>query len=946
MPVRTRARPEMAEEMTELYARHALLLPRSRSSSEDRSPQGRSVHGRSAELTALQAVLAGAAQGHGSALVLRGHAGIGKTTLLEAARAWALEAGTEVLATNGAEAEAALPFAGLHQLLVPLLDGVAALPARLQRTLRGAFGLEDVQPDLFSVGLAVLELLGDRAHHAPLLLLVEDAHWLDPETLDVLLFVARRIATEPIAMLVAVRAQYPEVLAGSGLGQLMLGELDPVASERVLADHDPGLSAQARGCVLAEAGGNPLALVELPRLLADGAARAIPELLPLNERLESAFADRFAALPDVTRDLLAVLSADAGAPVPALLAAAGTVYARAARVTDLQPAIDAGLLVVRSHELHFRHPLVRSAVYGSVTEMTRLSIHAALAEGLVDDLDRRAWHASASTFGTDEQVCDELEAAAERARARGAASVVVGNLTRASELTASAQRRTSLLLRAAELACQTNDRRVAADLVARADTGGLDVLDRSRLVLVRDTVDAGDLRDTDRIAFLTDLAEAARDAGSGTLPALLCWRAASRCWWGSVPTEVGARVTGVLETLRLPPDDPRTLAIQAYAQSDALGGSVLQRLATLVPDRSDTDSMRFLGGAALVLGDFIPAASYLGTAAAGYRTQGRAALLASTLVPSGYIRLWLGNWPAVQAELEEAAALAEETVDHLWVLSSRATQAMLHAMRGDGGTATTLAEDVLAEPLLAGVRFTAAGAQHARGIAANAAGRHGEALDVLLRLYEPDHPTHQLDMSGWALPDLADAAVRTGRQAEVAHILDAAAERGLRFPSPMLHRSLAYAQAVLATEGDAGAAFERALALDHTGWPVHHARLQLAYGSWLRRQRRILASRASLRAAREGFDALGARYWGGLAREELRAAGEESQGVRRAPREQLTPQELQIATLAAHGLSNREIGQRLFLSHRTVSSHLYRIFPKLGVSSRGQLGGALEAADS
>ncbi|MEV4513880.1 AAA family ATPase [Dactylosporangium sp. NPDC049525] len=901
------------------------------------------IHGRDGELAAIERLLLDARANRGAALVVRGHAGIGKTVLLTAARRYATEAGMAVLATNGAEAESALPFAGLHQLLAPLLDNLRSLTPHLEQTLRSAFGRQGARPDLFTIGLAVLELLGDRAAGTPLLILAEDAHWLDPETLDVLVFVARRITVEPIAAVMAARAQYPHVLAGTGIGQLHLGELGDDAARRVLHDCAPDLPAGLRERILAEAAGNPLALVELPWCVAAGTPDDLAESLPLNERLESAFADRFAQLPAATRAVVAAFSADTSCALPVLLAAAGTLTGAAVAADSVQPAIDAGLLEIYSRRLRFRHPLVRSAVYRRVDDFARLTIHAVLADAFAGDPDRRAWHRSAATLGPDEDVSADLEAAAGRALERGAPGVAITDLDRAAELTGAAARRSSLLLRAAEIAAQLHDRDTAVHLVGKADPAQGDAADRGRLALVSDVVEPGDVRDTGRIDALCDLAVAAHAAGDTDLAAALCWRAASRCWWASLPSDIGGRITAVLDKLGLAASDPRTLAIAAYAQPDVLGAGVLRQLPSLVPDRTDIDGMCLLGGAALVLGDFVTASSFLGTAAAGYRSQGRAALLARSLSSTGFIRLWLGRWPAVRADLQEAETLAEETGDHFWVVAARASQALHQAMCGNSGAAFQLADAVLASPLVVGVRFAAAAAQHARGVAANAAGRHDEALDTLSRVFDPDDARFHLDMSGWALPDLADAAVRSGRQDAVEAIIGRATRRASRFPSPMLHRSLAYANAVLAPEDDAGPAFEDALAMDLSVWPVHRARLDLAYGAWLRRRKRILESRVPLRSARDGFDVLGAAAWGRLAREELRAAGEESAGRALPSREQLTAQELQTAMLAAAGLSNREIGQRLFVSHRTVSSHLYRVYPKLGVTGRSQLRAALDA---
>lgn len=883
------------------------------------------IRGRDAEFATVENLLRQARAGHGSALVVRGHAGIGKSMVLRAARRCATGSGTEVLSANGAEAESALPFAALHQLVTPLLDDLPRITPRLRRHLLAAFGLEDARPDVFAVGSAVLELLRLSTGGKPVLLLVEDAHRLDPETVGVLVFVARRIAAEPIAMLMAVRTR----LAGTGISELRLGELDEDAARLVLADRAPGLAPARRERILLEAAGFPLALAELPRCAFPG---------ELSERLQKALEDRFVHLPEPTRAILAALAADADCSLSTVVAAAQALTGGDVGPGSIQPALDAGVVEIQARRLRFREPLVRAAVYHGLRVGERLTIHAALADAFAGDPDRSARHRSAATLGPDERVSHDLERAAGRALERGALAVAVTDLERAADLTDDAVRRTSLLSRAAELASQLDDRAAAARLAARAGAGGAGAADRGRLALAGDVVDPGDLRDLVRVDTLCDLALQAYEAGETALAAALCWRAASRCWWASLPAQAGARIAAVHDKLGFGDDDPSSIAIAAHAQPGARGAGILRDLPALVPDRTDTDGMHFLGAAAMVLGDFVTAASFLGTAAAGYRAQGRTALLARVLPSAGFIRLWLGRWPAVRADLDEAETLAEEAGERFWQVAARAGQAMHEAMRGDSDAAFRLAGDVLSSPLMDGVRSAAAGAQHARGVAANAAGRHGEALDLLLRLFDPADAGHHPDVSGWALPDLADAAVRSGRAHEVQEIIAGAQERAARLPSPVLHRSLAYAVAVLTPEDDAGAAFEHARAMDLTDWPVHRARLDLAYGTWLRRRKRILESRVPLRAARDGFDALGADAWGRLAREELRAAG--SSGAPAAT-EQLTAQELQTAMLAADGLSNREIGQRLFLSHRTVSSHLYRIFPKLGISGRAQLRAAL-----
>ncbi|WP_247683072.1 AAA family ATPase [Micromonospora sp. D93] len=877
----------------------------------------------------------------GRAIVLRGDAGIGKTAILDAVHRSATDAGMLVLTTNGAEAESVLPFAGLHQLLMPLLDAQALAP-RLHRTLHGTFGKQDTRPDTFTVGLAVLELLSDRAADTPLLVLIEDAQWLDAETRDVLVFVARRLAAEPIAAIMAVQAEHADVLTGTGINHLHLYELSAEAAARLLIEHAPDISPARRQRILTEAAGNPLALIELPRCLAAHPPGTLPELLPLSDQLVAGFTRSFSRLPASAQAFVAAFSADPACALPVLLAAARTLTGSDVAVDCIEPAIKVGLLEIREHRLRFRHPLMRSAVYGTVGHVDRLAIHTVLADRLTEDPDRQAWHRGAATLGPDEQTSTDIEAAARRAMERGVHDVAVAHLNHAADLTEIPGRRSSLLLQAAEIAALSQDRRTARHLVAKANMTPHDVADQSRLALVNDVVEPGDLRDVAQIDLLCERAAQAFAAGDTDLAATLCWRAALHCWWASLPAQIGDRVIAVLATLGMPAGDPRFLAVRAHAQPEVLGGAVLRELATLIPDRTDVDGMRYLGSTALVLGDFVNASSFLNTATAGYRAQGRTGLLASTLSAAGGIRLCLGRWPEARAAADEVEALADQGGDHVSQVAARSVRAMHEALCGHSDIAFQMADAVLADPLAVGVRHAAAAAQHARGMAANAAGRHDEAVDMLLRLFDPADTTHQRDMAGWALPDLADAAVRSGRQGELGRILGRVRERAAQFPSPMLHRCLAYATAVLTPEQEAGPSFEYALAMDLTDWPVHRARLDLAYGAWLRRRKRILECRIPLRAARDGFDALGATVWSRRAREELRAAGEENAGRPPAPG-QLTAQELQTALLAAAGLSNRQIGQRLFLSHRTVSSHLYKVFPKLGIRGRSQLAEALAA---
>ena len=356
--------------------------------------------------------------------------------------------------------------------------------------------------------------------------------------------------------------------------------------------------------------------------------------------------------------------------------------------------------------------------------------------------------------------------------------------------------------------------------------------------------------------------------------------------------------------------------------------------------------MRFLGGAALVLRDFPTSSSCLATAAAAYRAEGRLGLLARTLATRSWGQIWIGGWDRVLADLEESSRLAAETGEQLWAVTATVGKAMLSALRGDCESAEPIAAETQGVPLLAGVRFVLVATQQTRGVAALLAGRADQAVDHLIRTFDATDPMYHPSMSTWALADLVDAAVLAGRAEAVRPLLDGVELRATQLPSPMLQLNVRYARAVLADGDSAGPLFDAALAADLSAWPLARSRLLLAYGAWLRRQRRNADARGPLRTARDGFDALGATHWGQRARQELRASGEASRRRAVFARDHLTPQELQIATMAARGLTNREIGQHLYLSHRTIGSHLYRVFPKLGITARSQLSEALLEATS
>jgi ATP/maltotriose-dependent transcriptional regulator MalT len=386
-------------------------------------------------------------------------------------------------------------------------------------------------------------------------------------------------------------------------------------------------------------------------------------------------------------------------------------------------------------------------------------------------------------------------------------------------------------------------------------------------------------------------------------------------------------------------------AIHAYADPLGHAAGVLARLQTASGGRRlDTDAARFYGPAALVVGAFDLGADFLGAAVDGLRTDGRLGHLPRLLTLHSNMAARLGDWDVAVTEAEEASRLADELAEPQWQAAADTVVSLVAAMRGDPGKAELLAAraETVAKP--AGANITMAFAQFGKVLAALATGRHADAYRFADRLFEPVDAAYHPVISSWLIADLAEAARNIGRLDEarerVAQIETSAGAR----PGAWVDLGLRHARALLANTAGAGERFEEALAIDLTRWPFQRARIQLAFGQWLRRQRHVAESRAMLREARDTFDALGSAPWSDQARSELRASGERSR--RRVPeaRDQLTTQELQIAQLAAQGLSNREIGQRLFLSHRTISTHLYRVFPKLGITSRAELSGALRTS--
>ncbi|SNY72211.1 ATP-binding protein [Paractinoplanes atraurantiacus] len=878
------------------------------------------LYGREAELRLLDGLVRDD-PGRGSALVVRGEAGIGKSALLAAARRAAVAEGLLVLSVTGVEAESRLPFAGLHHLLRPVLGRAESLPAPQRDAMLAAFGMTaGATPDLFLVALAALNILGDTDRKA--LLLVEDAHWLDEASAEVLGFVARRLDADPILLLAAVRDGFPSAF-GAGLPVLRLERLGDQAAAALLDARAGGLAPGARRQVLEEAAGNPLALVEL------AAAPATGTLRPLSDRLEEAFAARVARLPAATRRLLLVAALNDGDALSETLAAAS------GEAADLAPAVEAFLLEADETRIRFRHPLMRSAIHQRAGLAERHAAHAALARVLADQPGRAIWHRAAALTEPDESVAAGLEETAALSRRRGAATAALSALQRAAQLTADPARRAERLLRAAEAAVELGRHDVVTSLVEQARTAELSARQRGQLLWIEASFGGGLREEHRRPEAIAAAAERVAADGHGDVALRLLNGAALRSFWTEADPSARHRIVDVAEALPVAAGDPDLLAILAFAAPIERGATVIASLRRSA-ERSggDPEAVRLVGSAAILVGAFGLAQSCSAAALPALRSQGRLGLLARALGALAWSAAHLADLDAGIPAAEECAALAAETSQPLFVGIGRSTAAVLAALRGDEEAARSFATVAEQGALSGGVRPVLATARLARGLAALGAGRYAEAYEHLQRMHDPSDPAFHPALRCFSLADLADAAVHSGHAEEAAGIVAEIEEFGRQTPSPALHGGLRHARAVLAGDDRAEELFRAALDTA----PFARARVQLAYGRWLRRQRRIADSRGPLRAARDTFDSLGVTPWGEQARQELRASGETSRRRTVEPHERLTAQELQIAQMAADGMTNREIGERLYLSHRTVSSHLHRIFPKLEITSRAQLG--------
>jgi DNA-binding CsgD family transcriptional regulator len=912
-------------------------------------PAGRLV-GRDAEVARLRAFVA-AARTNGGAMLLTGEPGVGKTELLDAAAALASEADAQILRAAGIQFEAGMSFSGLNQVLLPLLDALPELPALHQDALNVALGFgEGAPPSRLVVSNAALVLLRQAAASRPLLVILDDLPWLDRASAGVLSFVARRLEGSQIGLIGSSRTGEEDFFDHAGLPELVVEPLDEVASRRLLESRIPDLGSSVRERILVEAQGNPLALLELPAALGPAmraSAKPLPSTLPLGRRLQALFGSRIIDLPPRTRQLLLLMALDGTGDVRVLEAGAAPnagfrdlVAAEQSRLAHLDDA---------THRLAFRHPLIRSAVVDLSHAEDRRTAHRALADVWADQPDRRAWHLAEATVDPDESVASQLESAAGRILARGDAVGCVKALTRSADLSpGDADRRRRLAAAAYIGADVAGDLSNASHVLAELRRGYAELegslqaaVAASSFLLWAD----GDVATAHRLLVgAIEVREGVLDARDPILAEALNSLLMVSTYGGEEDfwqpfEDAMARTEGIPVVLYL---NSKTFADPAHADATALGA--LDAAIAALADESDPTQIIRIGTAASYVDRVEGCRDALWRVVHDARRGGAVASGIIALIELGYDDLEAGSWDEAEQLVEEAIQLCEAHGYQVLMWPCRFVQAVVAVARGDDERAKELTDEIVQWTGPRGIRVGQWYAWQVGGLAALGRGDYEEAYQQASMISPPGllppHNPHALRV----LLDLVEAAVRTGRDAEAAGHVAAMQEANLAAISSRLALLAGASAAMVAPDETASELFQAALALPGIErWQFDSARVRLLYGERLRRRRAMTEARVQLNAAREIFERLRARPWVDRASAELRATGQTKPHARDNVLDRLTPQEIEIVTLAASGLTNKQIGERLFLSHRTVGGHLHRAFPKLGVATRAALRDALES---
>jgi DNA-binding CsgD family transcriptional regulator len=902
--------------------------------------------GRRGECQTLDRLLEAVRGGESRALVLRGEPGVGKTALLE----YAIESASQlrVVRAFGAESEMELAFAGLQQLCASMLDRLECLPGPQRDALGTAVGLRAGEtPDRFLVGLAALGLLSEVAGERPLLCVVDDAQWLDRASAQALGLIARRLVAESVALVFAVRVPSEEHEL-AGLPELVVEGLRDGDARALLGSVIRGpLDDRVRDRIVAETRGNPLALLELPRGLTPAQLAGgfgLPHAPPLPDRIEDSFQRRLAPLPAPTRELLLVAAAEPAGESLLVWRAADRL---GIAVGEATPAVAAGLLEFGAR-VRFRHPLVRSAVYRAAGPEDRRRVHQALAEATDPDVDpdRRAWHRAQAAPGPDENVAAELERSAGRAQGRGGVAAAAAFLERAAELTPEPARRAQRALTAAQSKHDAGAPGAALALLATADAGTLDEVQRARVDVLRAQIAFATSRGNDAPPLLLKAAKRLEPLDVALARETYLEAFSAAIFAGRLASGVGLREVAEASRAAPPPPSPHPadLLLDGLAllitEGHAAGVPVLKQALRAFRGESISteEELRWLWltcRAAMKLWDDEGWHVLCTRAVQLARDAGTLTVLPHALTLHAGSDLFAGEFAAAAALADEAhevsAAIGVPDVAYIPLI--------LGGWRGRQAETATLIEASDQDAIARGEGRIIGAGDYAAAVLYNGLGRYADALAAAQRSSE--HP-EELVFSTWGSFELIEAATRMGKSDLAAHALRQLSEATRTAGTDWALGAEAHSRALLSEDEVAEDLYREAIErLARTRARAWLARAHLVYGEWLRRQRRRLDAREQLRTAHELLAAMGAEAFAERARRELLATGETARQRTVEASNGLTAQEAQIARLARDGLSNPEIGARLFISPRTVEYHLHKVFAKLEITSRNELGGAL-----
>lgn len=898
------------------------------------------IQGREQERAAITALVEQAQASRGGALVVRGLPGVGKSVLLDDAAA--RTHGMQVLRTRGVESESPLAFAALHRLLRPLLSHIARLPGPQAHALRAAFGEITAEGvDRFLVFLAVLSLLAEAAEHSPVLAVVDDAQWLDDVSAAALLFVARRLDAERVALLFGARDGDERRFDSGDLPELNLAGLDAMdAAELLERQSGTAVPADVVQELMASTGGNPLALVELARCLTPeqlaGTSR-LPHPLPLTAGVERAFLDRCRRLPEAAQTFLLVAAADDTGRLTTVFRAAQTL---GAGDESLDAVEGSGLLRIMGGHLELRHPLVRSAVYGAATDYRRRRVHQALADALTgeDASERRVWHLAAAAQGPDPAVAAQLNEVAHQSRSRGGHEAASAAWERAAELTTATEHRAELLYEAAQssylagqitrartlnetVAAITQDPGLRADAVRRRariewNTGSVQLGHHMILQGAQDVAGTDPVRALEMGMFAAAVASFGGDSGIDIRPTTLI---------AEPPTTAPARVHCFWHLL---------VGLDHIARGDINQGAPALRAAfadKVTLEGIDQDLLPNLGIAALHLGDDHAARHYHNLLLSRARSTGALVMVLYALTRRNLTDIAVGDWATARAGATEALQLAQGIGQPGLTALPHALLALLDALQSKETYLQhmTATEQIIQHHPTGIVTGIVHDLLHwGRAVAGEApASAHYHLAEMTLPI-----------MCRQATIDRVETAVRAGYPDQARTWVDDMEKFAGATGTAWASAAALHGRALL-TDGPEAETYYRA-ALEHhqnSSRVFDHARTQLAYGEFLRRTRRRVDARPRLQAALETFTDLGARRWEERAAQELRASGRTARRRDPSTAVALTPQEIQVATLVQEGMTNREAAAHLFLSPRTIDFHLRNIYTKLGVSSRAEL---------